>query len=242
MKVIDYIYIDCCDISAWIQFGLALLSVVLSAVALIMTCKVKQSVVNQSYDLNQEKLMSKLVSALNTKLLRVDFVCKCDEDLNHPVPSNKANFVFLAESKEKNNYDCAPIYITRYTNVSWIEDFLYDPFMPKEVAKCLSNFIIQKQDTDEIKRLSTLLDQQGIAILQMGFESLDDDTDSLFTPKFKEIKTWLEFKHKAGCLKKTIEKWYKKKGIKSKLNMISYVSTLQVDEKGSISKTKHINI
>lgn len=37
---------DCCNnIETWIQFTFAFLSVVLSAVALIMTCKVKRSVV-----------------------------------------------------------------------------------------------------------------------------------------------------------------------------------------------------
>lgn len=234
--------VNCIDLSCWIQFGLAFLSVILSAVALIMTCKVKQSVVSQSYDVKQEELMAKLVSFLNTNLIRLDFVCEYDKTENHPVPSNKVNFFFLGEDKGKTYYDDAPIYITRYTNISWLDEYLYNPFMPKQVAKCLSSFIIQKQSTDDCKELSSLLDKQGITVLQMGIGDLDDETDSLFDPKFKEIKTWIEFKNKACYLKKSIEKWYKKKGIKAKLNMISYVSTIKVDEKGSITKTKHFGI
>ena len=185
--------------------------------------------------------MAKLVSTLNTQLIRTDFMCKRDENNESTVTNLKVNLFFLVEDKDK-TYDDAPIYITRYTNSSWLDEYLYNPFMPKRVAKCLSSFVIHKQNTDEWSNLSSLLDQQGVAIIQMGIDGLDDDTDALFKPKYNDIVLWIDFKLSVRKLKRSIEQWYKKKGIRAKLNMVSYISTIQVNENGSLTNTRSVNV
>ncbi len=236
------INLDCNSISTWIQFGLSLLGVVLSAIAILETCIVKRTVIRQKYDTEQELIMSKLVKALNKNLIRTDFICQHDKVLGHTVPASIVNFFFIANDKGKTYYDNAPIYVTTNTNSNWIYDFLYNPYTPTEVAKALSSFILLKQNSNGGVKFNSLLDEQGIVLLQMGTDGFSDNVDLLYDPKFNNITNWKEFKKSTRKLKKSIAKWYTKKGIKSKLNIISEINIITVDNSGVVSKRQDINI
>lgn len=199
-------YWDC--INNWVQFVLALMGVVLSAVALIQTTRVRKTIAMQQFDRKQEEIMAELISSLNKKEFKIEFVCDNDVGALAPYKSKNVRFFTVAMDTKKSEYDSAMIFVSTKASNKWIDEFIYNPYLPKQIAQCLSDFIITRDGE------SFELEQERFGnCVVLNTVNSDIDMEYLIYPNFEHITCWNDYKKSANKVMLEIEKWYKEKGI-----------------------------
>lgn len=210
--------------AAGLLFGF--LSIVLSIVAIRITCKVQKEVVLQKFKERQQDVMSSLAYTLNTKLYHIKFVNVSDKSVN--VLKKRMNYKGMETAMWDEESDFAKYKDANlsYTGTSPLHSFSYywgNSYLPPDVSIKINNFTKFVDGASNNKSNGSY-----VTILNTGREPYSDDIME------KDISlncTWGEFVKEISSLISMIEKWYRNEYNQKDYKMPSCIMEVKYDKK-----------
>lgn len=205
------INLDCNSISTWIQFGLAILGLILSCFAIRATCKVHKEVALQQFKIKQQEEVAKLVAQINKYSFFLDFACS--DRTEYPQYYNvNLGGVIQINNRLKEEYSEL---LERKIAMSYA--LLFEPFeelsmsayLPASIAVRLRPFCPNIWDETE---LST--DDEYVYIDKSGefYNSTRNPTNA--------FPDWKTFVKKVDQLLDSVRDWYSKENNQIEPNII----------------------
>lgn len=214
------IILDCDSLSTWIQFGLAILGVILSCFAIRATCKVHKEVALQQFKIKQQEEVAKLVAQINKYSFNLNFLYS--DGPEYPQYYN-VNFggVIQINNTLKEKY---PEFLERKIGIS--DALLFEPFeelsmsayLPASIAVQLNPFCRNIWDEDNLTKESKII--VYVLIDKTGEDpNREDKSYSIPANTFPDWKT---FVNKVDLLLKSVKVWYSKENNNIEPNIISH--------------------
>ena len=193
------------------------LSIVLSIVAIRITCKVQKEVVLQKFKEKQQEVMSSLSYTLNTTIYHIKF---------GDVLTRRMNFKGMetALKDEKSDFAKYKDANLSYTGTSPLHSFSYywgNSYLPPDVSIKINNFTKFVDGASNNKSNGSY-----VTILNTGREPYGDDIME------KDISlncTWGEFVKEISSLISMIEKWYRNEYNQKDYKMPSCIMEVKYD-------------
>jgi hypothetical protein len=191
---------------------------------LLVALKVHREFAKNHARAKQVEVMSDLLEVLNTSKIYIFFQSYSKSGGMGADSTSIFYNIFeignLLKSKEvnklsgkplnRNDYDDAPVLInSKCKNLIDINQYIDNPFVPRNIADLLVNFRFNDLIAVCIEEL--MKDDNDIVVIN----SIDAEPnfDKLMIPNCEALKTWLGFKSYSHNLIIEIEKWFKDKGI-----------------------------
>ena len=208
-----------------------ILNLICSIVAIFTTifiaCRVQKSIVSNHAKTKQVEKMSELVEYLNQNRFKVYSLYNAGFE-NNGLSYNIFEIAYLDKNPKTDvsgslNLDemnSAKVYLTANSNyIIDIEKYLYDGFIPKEVASCLKKFYIIK--VGEEKLYNQLNEDESVCINTAG-NIIDGVNIKVKQICSSSIRNWFDLKGCAKELTSEISNWFKDNGIKEWNMRIDY--------------------
>lgn len=194
-------------------------SLICCVVTVIIACKAQKAIVSNHAKSKQVEKMAELVEYLNNSRLEV-FVLTGGGFETNRLMYNIFELAGLDNNKETDvscslcteEYDGAEVFLSANSNfIIDIDRYLYDGFVPQEVALCLKKFhiLLQGEEID----FRQIVKRKAICISTNG-KIIDGVNIKVKMICCNSIKSWCDLKTCAKELTMSISSWFKKNGIK----------------------------
>lgn len=207
------ILLDCSCLSTWIQFGLAIVSVILSCFAIRATCKVHKEVALQQFKIKQHEAVAQLIERINDYELLVCLKEYKDENMKL-VSVYCVNLLgFLRLDKELQ--DKYPQFCSGFFGIAqseMLELYRNNAYLPPQIAKALQLLELNVWNNTEIK-----MDKIGITI-----DRYPKTYEEHYTLPSHKYDSWKSFIEKVDIVISSINDWFKDNNY-AEPNILSYL-------------------
>lgn len=203
------IILDCDSLSTWIQFGLAIIGIILSCFAIRATCKVHKEVALQQFKIKQQEEVAKLVAQINKYSFNLDFGYL--ERPEYPQYFN-VNFggVIQINSALKEKY---PELLEKKIGISLLfepfEELSMSAYLPASIAVQLRPFCPNIWDVDDLSK-----DEKYV------FIDKAEEPRNLYRNPSNTFPDWKTFVNKIDLLLDSVRTWYSKENNRIEPNII----------------------
>lgn len=202
------ILLECSCLSTWIQFGLAFIGVIVSAIALIEACIVRKEVVSQQFKIKQQEEMAQFVYMLNIKVYYIQFRTYhsgAQDSLVDAYMNLKGMTTSLKDKKgDFIKYGDGLLSYVGESPIDSLTPYWGNPYLPTFVSKSITNImscINVSQDNNK--------SEHYVRVLNTGKEPWVPSKEIYLNSKSLNC-TLNTFVHNVSSLITSCEKWYKK--------------------------------